>query len=171
MSGREGQCAACSHAEAREINLALARGTPIAEVARTFGVSYGIITRHAREHVPKTLALAQERLALADSDALARTFNDLYAKAHELLARCEQEGDTRGAIVALREVVAIVDIGARVAQTVAEATRRSPGQINIRIFYDQLTDARVARDGPGHARPKPIDEPQEPDEPPKKLIN
>lgn len=113
-------CEACTHAEAREINLALARGVPTARVAREFGLRPGTVNRHARLHVPKLLELIEEgkKKQMAEEIRVEQieSLKDLIFEGHvirkklwQLLDQAERTGDIRAAIGAADRLGASLD--------------------------------------------------------------
>lgn len=103
MSGRAGQCAACSHADARELNEALVRGVSVRDAARQFRLKPGVVARHEREHIPKVLALDRAEKDRTAARSLKDIFNALFERLEGVIQRCETAGDWRAVIVALRE--------------------------------------------------------------------
>lgn len=96
-------CLACASAERAAIDKALVNGEPLRNISKRVSISPAGLVRH-KSHVAGTIAKAQERREEKLGDSIYAEMRRVLAKAWELLAKTEAEGDHRGAIVALREV-------------------------------------------------------------------
>ncbi len=104
------RCTICTHPRAEEINAALDDGTPVAEIARAFGVQRPSINRHRGTHlaaridpIPLNL-LASETLEQVDS---------LTREADRIRRAAESSGDLRLALQAVRELASLVEMAAK----------------------------------------------------------
>jgi len=95
-------CLACAHAERAAIDTALAAGQPFRDIAGRFSLSRSGLHRH-KDHVAQAIVKASEKREESLGANVLAEAERLRAKAWELLKRAEDEGDTRGAVVALRE--------------------------------------------------------------------
>jgi hypothetical protein len=95
-------CLACAHAERAAIDTALAAGQPFRDIAGRFSLSRSGLHRH-KDHVAQAIVKASEKREESLGANVLAEAERLRAKAWELLKRPENEGDTRGAVVALRE--------------------------------------------------------------------
>ena len=95
-------CVACSHPERAAIDNALAAGQPFRDIAGRFSLSRSGLHRH-KDHVAQAIVKASEKREESLGANVLAEAERLRAKAWELLKRPENEGDTRGAVVALRE--------------------------------------------------------------------
>jgi len=101
-------CLACSSPERENIDNALALGEPLRNIAKRVSISPAGLLRH-ESHVAVTIAKVQERRQEELGDSIFAEMRRLLDKGRELLEKFEAEGDTRGAIVALREVRATLE--------------------------------------------------------------
>ena len=95
-------CLACSHPERAVIDNALAAGQSFRDIAGRFSLSRSGLHRH-KDHVAQAIVKASEKREESLGANVLAEAERLRAKAWELLKRPENEGDTRGAVVALRE--------------------------------------------------------------------
>ncbi len=102
-------CTICAHDQREAIDQALVSGESFRYVAERFGTSSTALHRHKAEHVPATLAKAQEAQEVAQADSLLEQMQALQAKALTILAKAEQAGDLRTALLAIREARACVE--------------------------------------------------------------
>ena len=96
-------CLACCHAEREAIDKALATGESLRNIAKRVSISPAALLRH-KSHVAGTIVKAQERRDEQLGDSIYEEMRRVLAKLWQLLAKAESEGDTRGAVVAAREV-------------------------------------------------------------------
>jgi hypothetical protein len=91
------------------------------------------LDRHT-EHIAQTITKVQEKREERLGDSLLNEMQRVQQKAWEILARAEAEGDTRGSVVALREVREVLEsIGAMLAR--AEALKAAgPGKIVVEVI-------------------------------------
>ncbi len=101
-------CKACSHAQRKELDAALAAGTPLRSIAAHHGISPAALARH-KAHAGTALLRAAEKRELAVGDSVLEGMARVQAKAWDLVAKLERQGDYRGAAAALREVRATLE--------------------------------------------------------------
>lgn len=121
-------CLACSSSERESIDNSLASGEPLRNIAKRVSISPAGLFRH-KSHVAVTIARAQVRRQEQLGDSIFAEMRRVLNKGRELLEKFEAEGDTRGAIVALREVRATLE-----AMDTMQSARRNgaPG------YHDQV---------------------------------
>ena len=95
-------CSICIHQQRKQIDAALAAGEPCRSIAQRYEASAPAVLRH-KPHVGASLVRAAERREVNLGDSLLDGLARVQRKAWELLQRLEQDGDHRGAVVALRE--------------------------------------------------------------------
>jgi len=95
-------CLACSSPERAAIEKALVSGEPLRNIAERVPISPQSLLRH-KEHLSEAIGKASEKREESLGANVLAEAERLRAKAWELLKRPENEGDTRGAVVALRE--------------------------------------------------------------------
>jgi hypothetical protein len=96
-------CLACASPEREAIEKALVAGEPLRNIAKRVSISPAGLLRH-KSHLAQAIVKAGERREEQLGDNLLDEMRRVQRKAWELLAKTESEGDSRGSIVALREV-------------------------------------------------------------------
>ena len=103
-------CTVCTHARRGEIDRALVGGRPVRETSALFRVSEDAVGRHKAEHIPPTVAKAQEAADVAQADDLLAQVRALRSKAMALLLKAEAQGDLRTALAGIREARACLEL-------------------------------------------------------------
>jgi len=127
-------CSICAHAEREAIDAALVAGEPYRDISGRFGVSRSALTRHKAQHIGQAVAQAQGEAVTAAGGAVLAKIAALEADAKRLQAKAEKSGDYRTAIAALREMVRIVELLAKLQGELTEGTT-----INILVNPQWLT--------------------------------
>lgn len=96
-------CTVCAHAEREAIDAALVAGDAFRHIASRFGTSTGALQRHKAEHLPASLALAQEAADVAHGDDLLAQVRALQARTLAILATAEGCGALAVALRAISE--------------------------------------------------------------------
>ncbi len=96
-------CSICRHAEKPAINAALIANEPYRLIAERYGTSPAALTRHKAEHLPASLAKAEEAKETALADDLLGQVKQLRNKAISILLKAEAAGDYRTALMGIRE--------------------------------------------------------------------
>jgi hypothetical protein len=110
-------CTICTHDRRDVMDKALLRGEQIAIVSRRFGVSEDALGRH-RKHAQTVIAKAAavaEQNELAYGSALLAEIGRIRADAERLQRESELRRDVRGALRAIHERLAIVELEARLS--------------------------------------------------------
>jgi hypothetical protein len=116
-------CLACASSQRSVIDEALISGEALRNIAKRVSISPAGLLRH-KTHIATAIAKRQERLG--DTRRVPE-------KAWKLLSRMEQEGDHRGAVVALREVRESLEaLDSMMARVHGET-----GRITLNIVLDQ----------------------------------
>jgi hypothetical protein len=102
------KCLACASLERISIEKALVSGEPLRNISKRVSISPAGLLRH-KTHIAQAIVKASERREECLADNLLDEMQRVQRKAWELLAKAESEGDTRGAVVALREVRASLE--------------------------------------------------------------
>ena len=79
------------------------RQLPLREIAGRYGISSSSLDRH-KSHVALAITKFEEKREEKLGNNLHDEMRSILAKARELSGKMEAEGDTRGAVVALREM-------------------------------------------------------------------
>ncbi len=97
----KGECKVCSRPpeELAEIDAALVRRVPITELAKRYGGSHMLYSRH-RRHIPQ--AVAKRVVEDVRADSIADQAKALQAEALAVLERAKGTGDLRTALMAIR---------------------------------------------------------------------
>lgn len=141
------QCTVCAHPDRDAIEHALVSGTSLRNVAEQFRLATTSLHRHRHKHIPTALANAQRAVEVVRADSLLDRLEDLTGEAHRLKEKAERAGDLRTSLAAIRELVRMVDLMAKVSGELAPATQ----QVNIalipewRVVLDRLGDFPEAR--------------------------
>ena len=92
---------------------------PYRTIAHTYGVSRYALMRHAKEHLPATLAKGHEAEVRADADKLLRNLEGLHGRTLRLLKGAEDEGEVHTALRAIREARGNLELLARLVGELA----------------------------------------------------
>ena len=96
-------CTVCAHDARAKIDRALVASEPLRTIADRWSVSKTSLMRHKAEHVPATLAKAQEAQEVALADDLLAGVRDLQARTLAILEAAEEASQHRTALAAIRE--------------------------------------------------------------------
>lgn len=96
-------CLACTSPNRAMIDAALASGDSFRNISKRVSISPAGLLRH-KAHVRQVIIKAAERREECLGDNLLEEMRRVQQKAWDLLGKAEAAGDTRGAIVACREV-------------------------------------------------------------------
>ncbi len=107
------RCTVCLHPERQAIDARLVKGESARLLAALYGVSDRALRRHAANHLPAALAEARSAEAATKADDLLAKVAQLEADAQRLGRAAEAAGDLRTALGAVRELVRIVELLAR----------------------------------------------------------
>lgn len=90
-------CTICGHEDRPAIDQALVSGVANRTIATRYGVSEQAVRRHAADHLPLRLQLAQAAQDATEGDRLLAELVALQRRAMKLLTQAEQAGDLRAA--------------------------------------------------------------------------
>ncbi len=107
------RCSICSHECLEEINRALVEGTEFPALVAKYRVSKDALSRHKANHLPATLAKAQEAEEASRAGDLLLQVRALQSKTLSILLAAEGAGDLRTALGAIREARSNVELLAR----------------------------------------------------------
>ncbi len=100
-------CSICRHSKRCEIDSSMVNGESLRNVAKQFHVSSTAIFRHKRDHIPPMLLKAAEAdlkaREILQGDQLLEQVRDLNERTLRILQEAEKAGDSRTALVAIRE--------------------------------------------------------------------
>ena len=96
------RCTVCTHPERDAINQALVVGESYRSIAQHYEASPPAVYRHWQDHIPMSLAKAQEASEVAQADNLLDQVRELQGRALAILGKAAA-GDLRTALGAIRE--------------------------------------------------------------------
>ena len=106
-------CTVCVHPSRDAIDQALVSGETLRDIALRCSVSTHALFRHHRNHVPKHLSHARTAREGSRADALFAKVVALETDAKRLQGLAEDAGDLKTALQAVRELVRIVELQAK----------------------------------------------------------
>ena len=106
-------CTICQHPAREAINQDLVSGIAFRVVAERYSVSKAAVYRHNQGHLSKPIFRAQNLQDLHDADDLLAKVATLEADAKRLQGLAEDAGDLKSALQAIRELVRIVELQAK----------------------------------------------------------
>jgi hypothetical protein len=122
-------CTICTHRSRDSMDRLLLRGEQLKAVARRYSVSEDAIGRH-RKHLQVVIgkaAIAVEQKELAYGSALLEEIGRIRADAERLQMESERRRDLRGALRAIHERLAVVELEAKLSGQI------ETGQKNVTI--------------------------------------
>ena len=108
-------CTVCTHAEREAIDQALLGGEAFRNIAKRFATSPSAMFRHKREHIPLSLAKANEARESAHGDSLLDQVQDLQSRTMAILDQAEEAGDLRTALAAIGQAKGVLSLLVQVA--------------------------------------------------------
>lgn len=88
----------------------LIAGTPLRKIAACSGTSSSALFRHKKEHMPSALVKAMEAVDVAEAVTLIEKIRLLEFEARRIQVKAEKVGDLRAALVAIHELVRIIEL-------------------------------------------------------------
>jgi len=86
--------------------------------------------RHQQEHLPPALMKTRDATEVVQADSLLAKITQLEMEARRLGKKAEDAGDFRGAMAAVRELVRIVELLAKMQGEITE-----PGGMTVNVVY------------------------------------
>ena len=125
-------CTICTDERVTEIDKQLVSGGSLRNISQHFRVGVTSLHRHRHGHLPVALADAQRAEQVLRADHLLVRLEDLTGEARRLKEKAERKGDLRTSLAAVRELVRIVELMAKVSGELAPVTQ----QINIAMIAE-----------------------------------
>ena len=125
----------CKHPNVSEINESLLRNEAYRGIAKRFAASESAIYRHQQEHLPAALVKANDAAEVVQADSLMGKIIQLEQEARRLGKKAEDAGDIRAAMVAVRELVRIVELLAKI-----QGELKEPGGTTVNVVYVNARD-------------------------------
>jgi hypothetical protein len=116
------RCTVCDHPARDIIDQALVQGESFRIIAEQRSVSTTAIFRHYHSHIPQHLRQAQAAHEVNQADQLLAKVIALETDAKRLQGQAEAEGDIKTALHAIRELVRIIELQARLVGELHEET-------------------------------------------------
>lgn len=107
------RCQVCCHEEVAAINDELAGGESYSDLAGRFGVSRFSLRRHNANHLPALLAEVAAADRFTQAESLMERLEQLTDEARRIKTKAEASGDLRTALAAVRELVRVVELLAK----------------------------------------------------------
>jgi transposase-like protein len=117
-------CQVCRHEQRERLELGLARGVSVRNMAKKFGVSKDSLWRHRRGHMPQALVadllqrgqptpIDVEALKKEESESLLSNIVRQRREIYDLLQECRELGDARAAVGCHSQINANLKLAAR----------------------------------------------------------
>ena len=136
------RCTVCNHPQRRDLERAHIAGATVRELAIRFGRNKSTISAHLNKHVPQAAQRARDAAqarAVEAGDSILNELHTLCEEARRLQGKAERKNDVRTAIAAIRELVRMVELKARI---LGEIRDKEVSITNLQI--DLETAARMA---------------------------
>ena len=98
------RCKVCLHPERAAIDKAIIEGVTMRNIGAQYGMSEASVQRHKNSHLAKDLVIAQEAKDITSADSLMSDLTSLKDRAERILATCEENGDLRTSLGAIKEL-------------------------------------------------------------------
>ena len=137
------KCVICGDPRVADIDAALLENVGYRELAGRFGTSKSALFRHRASHLGATLLKAKAAADMVAGDTLMEQVEELKTMARRLGKKAEDTGDLRGALAAVRELVRIVDLVAKLTGQIG-GDQGGPGGANrtaITINFPVMSQA------------------------------
>jgi hypothetical protein len=141
---KPGSCTVCSHPQRVELEQAHLGGATLRTLAKQFGRNKDTIQKHVAQHIP---AAAQKAIEAANArdvehgDSIIAELRELRDEAKRLQAKAEKKSDIRTALTAIRELVRLVELKARV---LGELRDKEISITNVQLDPESRTFTYVA---------------------------
>lgn len=116
-------CTVCTHPERPAIDGELVSGTSLRNIAEQFRLTVTSLHRHKHGHVPVALAKARDAQKVADGEGLLGQIQKLTVEARTIKSMAEDKGDLRTALSAIRELVRMVELLAKLRGELDESPK------------------------------------------------
>ena len=134
-------CTACASPNRAAIDEAVTRGESFRRIAPRCGVSDRALRRHAAEHVPAAIVKAHEVAEVTRADDLLSILREAVADARRLRAKAEDDGDFRGAVMAVKALADVVETLASIGERLAKAEASRPQEPKPNLTDGELVAA------------------------------
>ena len=135
-------CLACSNPNRTAIDVAIASGEPLREIAEKSRISISALHRH-KTHAGQAIVTARDRREQKVGDSALDEIERIRQHAWELVSKLEQDGDLRGGVVALREVRESLETQAKLLALANKAVETGAGGFEIKLTLINIGEAPV----------------------------
>lgn len=109
-------CNLCRYPARKEVDAILLEGTEsFRSIAKRIGTSPAGVLRHRDNHLPERMVRAHDAREIAAADSLTGKLLAIEAEARRIGKKAEAEGDLRAALMAVRELVRMVELAAKMS--------------------------------------------------------
>jgi hypothetical protein len=126
-------CTVCTHAERAAIEAALVAGTAFRTIADRFCVSKTALIRHRAEHIPASVAAAQEARLEAQALDVVKQLKAINGTALSILSDARKSGDNELALRAMDRVHRQIELQAKLLGEIDDRP-----QVNILVAPEWL---------------------------------
>jgi len=120
-----------------QIGQSLQDGLPHREIAERYRVSEDSVQRH-RRHLDAAMVNAK-------TDSFAEKWHQIYARADEIFASMNVQGDARAALQALQQQANALETGMRLHKEAGESASMNPETMSEDELYDWVWDRSDGR--------------------------
>jgi hypothetical protein len=124
-------CTVCVHPQRELVDRSLVTGVSMRNIGERHGLSLGALHRHRHAHLPQTLLQAREAEHQKLADNLAGEVRGLLDRALAILDRAESTGDSRTALLSIREARGLLDLAARLSGDMARAEAEAVAEVAV----------------------------------------
>jgi hypothetical protein len=143
-------CTICTHPEREAVDQALVGDASNRSVASLYDVSEAAVRRHAANHLPTKLVMAEKAGEIAEADALLDQVQDLHSRTLAILQEAETTKQHRTALSAIREARSNLELLAKLLGELDDSPKVnltiSPEWVELRaVIVGALEPYRDAR--------------------------
>lgn len=122
------RCQICLNENVLQINREIARGVPLAKIAKFYSVPYNSLFKHRHQHLPRQIVQAFDKKESGQSDALLNTISEILEKARIVFDRNFAEGKDTVALRALENQKGTIALLASISHDLQQAKLFEQGQ-------------------------------------------
>jgi hypothetical protein len=132
----------CTHSQREEIERAIAMGQSFRAIARQYHLNVHTISRHAQNHIPKTVQEAVRAQTAAHGASILSQVRELNQRARQLLDEAAAQRRYTGAAAFLKEARELLTLEARL---LGELDTRDRVEVHTHLDVRALA-VRIARE-------------------------
>jgi hypothetical protein len=150
------KCSVCTHEDRDSIDEQLARGRPLRDVGRSFGLSKDALHRHKRNHVDPQLAeIVEARIESGRMESLADQLGDARDAVQLILDSAMSAGQGALALAAVQQLRATIESLDRMLERERSQERAARPDADVQAIDDELE--RLVEELRGRADQEPED--------------